>query len=226
MKIKIISSYKNAHKAEGLTIVIDVLRAFTTCCFAFANGAKTIIPVSDTDAAYKLIRDNPQFVSIGERKGLKLPGFTYGNSPAEIENVDLKDKTVILTTSAGTQGIVNAVNSDLVITGAFVNVQAVINYIRQQKPQVVSFVVTDNRYEDNEDFMYARFVESHIKAKPLNFESIKKHLISHPIAEGFLRKPVTEYSQRDFYLSLELNRFNFIVAAKKRKGQIFLEKEN
>lgn len=224
MKIQIINSYENAHKAEGLTVVIDVLRAFTTCCFAFANGAKTIIPVSDTDTAYKLIRDNPQFVSIGERKGLKLPGFTYGNSPAEIENVDLKDKTVILTTSAGTQGIVKAANADLVITGAFVNAQAVTNFIRQQKPQVVSFVVTDNRYEDNEDFMYARFIESHLMDKPLSFKNIKRHLINHPSADGFLRKPMTEYSQKDFYLSLDLNRYNFIVAAKKRKGQIFLQK--
>lgn len=224
MKIKIISSYQNAHKAEGLTVVIDVLRAFTTCCFAFANGAKTIIPVLDTDTAYKLIKNNPHFISIGERKGLKLPGFTYGNSPAEIENVDLKDKTVIFTTSAGTQGIINATNADLVITGAFVNAQAVINFIRQQKPQVVSFVVTDNRHEDNEDFMYTRFVESYINGKPLNFKAIRKHLTSHPAAEGFLRKPMTEYSQKDFYLSLELNRFNFVVVAKKRKGQIFLEK--
>ncbi len=224
MKIKTISSYQNADKAEGLAVVVDVLRAFTTCCFAFENGAKTIIPVSDTDTAYKLIEDNPDFVSIGERNGLKLPGFTYNNSPAEIENVDLKDKTVILTTSVGTQGIVNATNADMVITGAFVNAQAAINFIRQQKPEVVSFIITDCRYKDNEDYMYARFVESHIKGKPLNFKYIKKHLIHHPTAQGFLGNPMTEYSRKDFYLSLDLNRFNFVVVVKKRKNLIFLEK--
>lgn len=224
MKTKIISSYQNAHLAEGLTIVVDVLRAFTTCCFVFKNGAKTIIPVSDKDAAYKMIRDNPRFISIGERKGFKLPGFNYGNSPAEIENIDMKDKTVVLTTSAGTQGIVNAVNADMVITGAFVNAQAVINYIRKQKAQVVSFVVTDNRYKDNEDFMYASFIESYLKNKPLNFNDIKKHLINHPTAEGFLKKPMTEYSQKDFHLSLDLDRFDFVIVAKKKNDQIYLEK--
>lgn len=224
MKVKIIKSYKNAHLAQGLTVVVDVLRAFTTCCFVFGNGAKTIIPVADTDTAYKMMKTNPQFISIGERKGLKLSGFNYGNSPAEIENINLKGKTVILTTSAGTQGIVNALNADKVITGAFVNAQAVVNYIRKQKPKIVSFVCTDDRYEDNEDFMYASFIESHLKDKPLNFHSIKKRLINHPTAEGFLKKPMTKYSQRDFHLSLDLDRFNFIIAAKKRKDQVYLEK--
>ena len=221
MKTKIISSYQKAHLAEGLTVVIDVLRAFTTCCFVLKNGAKTIIPVSDVDVAYKLITDNPHFISIGERKGLKLSGFNYGNSLAEIEHVNLKGKTVILTTSAGTQGIVNAVNADMVITGAFVNAQAVINHIRKQKPKIVSFVVTDNRYEDNEDFMYASYIISCLKGDQLSFNRIKKHLINHPIAEGFLKKPMTEYSQRDFHLSFDLNRFDFVIEAKKKNDQVY-----
>ncbi len=224
MKIKIIKSYKNAHLAKGLTVVVDVLRAFTTCCFVFGNGAKTIIPVSGIDEAINLLKDNPHFVSIGERKGLKLPGFNFGNSPAEIENINLKGKTVILTTSAGTQGIVNAFNADKVITGAFVNAQAVVNYIRKQKPNIVSFVCTDDRYKDNEDFMYASFIESHLKGKPLNFNKIRKHLSNHPAAEGFLKKPMTEYSQKDFHLSLDLNRFDFIIEAKKKNGQVYLKK--
>lgn len=223
MKI-FLTDLEGIKQAKGLVIVVDVLRAFTTCCFVFKNGAKTIIPVSDLDAAYKLIKDYPYFISIGERKGLKLPGFNYGNSPAEIENVDLKDKTVILTTSAGTQGIVKAINADSVITGAFVNAQAVVDYIGKQKPKVVSFIVTDNRYKDNEDFMYANYIISCLKGDQLNFKKIKKHLINHPLAEGFLKKPMTRYSQRDFHLSLDLDRFNFIIAAKKREDQVYLEK--
>lgn len=224
MKIKIISSYHNAHQARGLTIVIDVLRAFTTSCFVFKNGASTIIPVSDIELAYKLAKDNPYFVSIGERKGLKLHGFNYGNSPAEIENIDMLDKTVILTTSAGTQGIVKAINADTVITGAFVNAQAVVNYIKKQNPEIVSFVITDNRYEDNEDFMYANYIKSCLEGKPLNFEVIKKNLVNHPTTEGFLRKPMTKFSKKDFHLSLELDRFDFIIRAKRSKDQIFLER--
>src|SRR3989344_4936842 len=222
MKIKIISSYHDAHQARGLTIVVDVLRAFTTSCFVFKNGASAIIPVSDIELAYKLVKNNPCFVSIGERKGLKLQGFNYGNSPAEIENIDMLDKTVIFTTSAGTQGIVKAINADTVITGAFVNAQAVVNYIKKQNPEIVSFVITDNRYEDNEDFMYVNYIKSCLEGRPLNFEIIKKNLINHPTAEGFLRKPMTKFSKKDFYLSLALDCFDFVIKAKRDKNQISL----
>jgi 2-phosphosulfolactate phosphatase len=45
---------------------------------------------------------------MGERKGKKLPGFDYGNSPTEIQAIDFSGKTVIQTTSAGTQGFADA----------------------------------------------------------------------------------------------------------------------
>lgn len=225
MKIKIIKSYENAHLAQGLTVVVDVLRAFTTSCFILNNGASTIIPVSDIKSAYKLAKENPRFISIGERKGLKLEGFNYGNSPAEIEKINMRNKTVILTTSAGTQGIIKAINADNVITGAFVNAQAVVDYIKKNNPKIVSFVITDNRYDNNEDFMFANYIKSCLKGTPLNFEEIKKKLINHPAAEGFLKKPMTKFSQKDFYLSLDLDRFDFVIKAKKKNEQIYLEKQ-
>ena len=80
MEIKIIRSYKKAHLAKGLVVIIDVLRAFTTCCFIFNSGAQEIIPVADLDLAYELIKNNPVCVSVGERKGLKIKGFDYGSS--------------------------------------------------------------------------------------------------------------------------------------------------
>lgn len=174
--------------------------------------------------AYKLKKENPHFISIGERKGLKLPGFDYGNSPAEIANVDMHGKTVILTTSAGTQGIAQAVNASEIITGAFVNAGAVAAYIRKQKPKQVSFVCTNDRYKDNEDDICAKYLKSCLEDKPLDFQKIKQHLINHPTAEGFLRKPMTEYSERDFYLSLDLNRFNFVIKVKRKKVYFLLEK--
>jgi 2-phosphosulfolactate phosphatase len=57
--------------------------------------------------------------------------FDYGNSPSQIENVDFSDKVVIHTTSCGTQGIVNDINADGIITGSFVNASAIVKYIKQ-----------------------------------------------------------------------------------------------
>ena len=94
MKIEIIKSLKDADKATGLAVVIDVFRAFTTEAYIFANGASKIIPVLDLDEAYKLKKENPEYILVGERGGIKPEGFDYGNSPTEILNVDFTGKTI------------------------------------------------------------------------------------------------------------------------------------
>ena len=112
MQIDILDLIEGARQARGLTVIIDVFRAFSTACYVVRNGARQIIPVGDVDLAYQLKQQNPNYVLMGERKGKKLPGFDYGNSPTEIQSIDFSGKTVIQTTSAGTQGFANAKDAD------------------------------------------------------------------------------------------------------------------
>lgn len=225
MKIKVINSYENAAQATGLTVVVDVLRAFTTCCYIFQNGAKNIITVSDVEEARELISKNPHYISVGERQGLKITGFDYGNSPAEIKNINMQGKTIVITTSAGTQGIAKSEGSDEIITGAFVNAQAIVSYIEKQQPNMLSFIITNDRYKGNEDFMFVEYVRRCLNKERVNFDKIKKQLMNHPSSEGFLRKPLTKYSRPDFNLSISLDKFNFVIKAVKKKDSIYLERE-
>ena len=100
MKIEILHLVEGARKAQGLAVVIDVFRAFSTACYAVRNGAEQIIPVGDLKLAYQLKKENPSFVLMGERGGKIQPGFDYGNSPAQIEKVSFSGKTIVQTTSA------------------------------------------------------------------------------------------------------------------------------
>ena len=54
MDIKILQLLEGAKKATGLTVVIDVFRAFSTACYAFDLGALNIIPVGDIKISYQL----------------------------------------------------------------------------------------------------------------------------------------------------------------------------
>ena len=119
MDIRILQLIKGAREAKGLTVIIDVFRAFSTACYVFGNGARRIIPVGDFDTARELKKQNPTFFLIGERGGERPPDFDYGNSPTEIKHVDFTGRTVIQTTSAGTQGIANAWQAKEIITGSF-----------------------------------------------------------------------------------------------------------
>ena len=140
MKVQTYQLIEGAKEARGLTVVIDVFRAFTVACYAYANGAEDIITVGRLEDAYRIKESHPDYILSGERHGRIQPGFDYGNSPARIENVDFTGKTIIHTTSAGTQGIVNAVRADEIITGSFVNAKAVARYIGDKNPENVSLV--------------------------------------------------------------------------------------
>ena len=85
MNIKILQLIEGARKAEGLTVIIDVFRAFSVACYVFNNGAEKIIPVGSLETAYALKEENGEFILMGERKGKILPGFDYGNSPAHVQ---------------------------------------------------------------------------------------------------------------------------------------------
>ena len=126
MKIRIIN---NAKEATGIAVIIDVFRAFTVEPYLINNGVEKLIPVGDMKIAYNYKKKDENCILIGERNGIKLPGFDYGNSPSQIENIDFKGKIVIHTTSCGTQGIVNAINAKEILTGSLVNAKAISKYI-------------------------------------------------------------------------------------------------
>ena len=108
MNIKIFQAIEGAKKATGLTVIIDVFRAFSLEAYCFSKGAKKIIPVGDSTVAYRLKEENPEMILAGERYGKILPGFDLGNSPSGLSSIDVNEKIIIHTTSAGTQGVANA----------------------------------------------------------------------------------------------------------------------
>jgi len=214
MKI-IITNDQNLDKGKReLIIVIDVLRAFTTACYVINNNPKDYIIVSDLDSAYTLKKENPDYILIGERDGYNIPGFDYGNSPEEIKNVDFSNKTIIHTTTLGTKGIINALkHTKDVITGSFVNAKAVIGYIKKENPKYVYLFCTDGRQNDNEDLMFAKYIRGYFENKPLDINTIRENLIKHESGTNYLINLRTKYSKRDFFLALELDKFNFVLKA-------------
>ena len=161
MEIRVLQLIEGAKRAEGLTVIIDVFRAFTTACYVFNNGVKKIIPVGRLDTAHSLKEKDNKLILMGERSGKTVSGFDYGNSPALIKDVDFTGKDVVHTTSAGTQGIVNAENASEIITGSFVNASTVAKYILQKKPSRVTLVCMGNAGVEaaDEDILCALYIK-------------------------------------------------------------------
>ena len=147
----------NCHTADGVVVVIDVLRAFSTAAYAFGAGAESITLVADVDEALSLKAQLPEALIIGELHGAKPEGFDFGNSPTEISQQNLIGKTLIQRTSAGTQGVVRSVNAQKLFTASFVVADATVRAIQQLEPEEVSFVIT-GRYFDGEDKVCADYL--------------------------------------------------------------------
>ncbi|MFA5797089.1 MAG: 2-phosphosulfolactate phosphatase [Candidatus Woesearchaeota archaeon] len=217
MDIQIFHGIEGAKQARGLAVVIDVFRAFSVACYAYAAGAEKIIPVADLDLAYALKKQYPEYVLIGERHAKKPEGFDYGNSPVDIERVSFDKKTIIHTTSAGTQGIINASGADEIITGAFVNIGAVIRYIKLYSPQTLSLICTGlyGVQPDEEDDFCAQYIKNSLEGKTNDFAAIVSHLRHSKAGLDFYDETKTWKPERDFDLCLSLNKFNFVLKAER-----------
>lgn len=214
MEINIYQFIEGARKAEGLTVIIDVFRAFSVACYVIENGAEKIIPVGDIETAYQLKTEHPEYILMGERGGRIQQGFDYGNSPSQIQNMDFIGKTVVHTTSAGTQGIVNAVNAEERITGSFVNIQAIIDYIRMKNPQKVSLVCMgwEGHQPADEDTLCAEYMKNALEGRTNDFSDIVKFLREESRTGRFLDlSGESTAPASDFDLCLSLDRFNFVL---------------
>jgi len=113
--------------SNSVVVVIDVLRASTTICSALYNGAKEVIPCSSIDDAKDIFSRYSKDTTIlgGERNGIKPLGFDSGNSPFEYSRKKVENKTVILTTTNGTQALQKVKNSKMILIGCFVNLSSI-----------------------------------------------------------------------------------------------------
>jgi 2-phosphosulfolactate phosphatase len=217
MNIRILQLIEGARAARGLTVVIDVFRAFTMACYFTAGGARRIIPIGDIELAYSLKKRFPGFILAGERHGKIMPGFTWGNSPAHIEHEDFTGKTILQTTSAGTQGIANAKDAGEIITGSFVNAAAVIRYIQKQNPAELSLVCMGNEAlaPAEEDTFFAEYVRDALTGKKPDFPAMVEVIRQTSGRRFFDPANAASEPPRDFELSLELDRFDFVLRAQK-----------
>ena len=218
MEIEILQQVEGAKNARGLTVIIDVFRAFTVEAYLTNNGVEKLIAIGDKEIAYKYKEVNKDVLLIGERGGSKLPGFDYGNSPSQICDIDFTGKTILHTTSSGTQGIVNAVYADEIITGSLVNAKAIAEYIKQVNPQRVSLVAMGTRVPTEEDTLCARYIKSLLENtdNTINMEKEIESLKNTSGAKFFDKEQNDVFPENDFYLSTEINKFKFVLKVEKQ----------
>lgn len=123
---------------DKIVVIIDVLRATSVMITALANGAKAVYPYKDIESVLENSKKSKSFVLGGERKGLKIEGFDFGNSPLEYTREAVEGKDMFMTTSNGTRAIENSANgSKKLFIAAFLNVESVAEKILKENDDTV-----------------------------------------------------------------------------------------
>ncbi len=122
-----------------VVVIIDVFRATTTIAAALYNGAKRVIPVAEVEECKRLGNKISGSITAGEREGKVIEGLQYGNSPTEYPREFIEGKTLVLTTTNGTKLLHKALAKGCaeVVTGSFVNLSAVCNYLIKENKNVI-----------------------------------------------------------------------------------------
>ena len=225
MQIEILQLLEGARKAKGLTVIIDVFRAFSVACYAFDAGVQRIIPVGDIELALKLKADHPDYLLVGERKERMPEGFDFGNSPTLLKRDVLKGKIMVHTTSAGTQGIAAATGADELITGSFVNAGAIVKYIQFRSPSVVSLVCMGYacKAPSDEDTFLAEYLKACLEDQPVDLAGMKSVLKTGAGARFFASEKQEYAPKADFDRCMAVNRFPFVLKVVQENGLNYLK---
>lgn len=227
MNIRIDSLIAGAERAVGITVIIDVFRAFTTAAVAFAKGATKIIMVRDVEEALRLRSAGVGELCMGEVGGVAPPGFDLGNSPFEVSKADLEGRTIIQRTSAGTQGIVAARQATRLYAGSLLTASATARAILRQAPADVSLVAMglDGVKRSDEDELCAIHLRNLLQGRPGSLSGTRDVILAGPQIPAFHDPAKPHLHPADLDIALEMDRYDFAVLITREDGRLIARKE-
>ncbi|MGB3947039.1 MAG: 2-phosphosulfolactate phosphatase [Bacteroidia bacterium] len=159
--------YPVYERENTIVVVIDILRATSAMCTAFEHGVEKIIPVATLEEATEYKKQG--FLVGAERNGIAIEGFDFGNSPYSYMNEQIKGKTVVISTTNGTQAIHAARGAYKVVIGAFTNITALCNWLKNENKNVLLLCSGWKNKFNLEDTLFAGAV-TNILLKNNNFK--------------------------------------------------------
>jgi 2-phosphosulfolactate phosphatase len=142
---------------EGLeqknVVVIDILRATTTICVAFANGAREILPVAKPEEAAAM--QQMGWIAAAERMGETVSGFDLGNSPQDYTRERVAGQKIALTTTNGTRALQMCSTAKHVWAGSFLNLQTLCDRLLTENNDLLLFCAGWKDKFNLEDTLFA-----------------------------------------------------------------------
>ncbi|MFD1040208.1 2-phosphosulfolactate phosphatase [Virgibacillus byunsanensis] len=218
MEIKIDQGSDTPTVRADITIVIDVIRAFTVAHYAFLQGAKRIFLAETVEQAILIKKANPTYLLAGEIDGLAIKGFDLENSPYRIQQTDLSGKTLVLKTTNGVRGALRSLSSDHIFVTGLTNARKTADFIREnmtnEKETLVQIMATHPSGDD--DLACAEYIKNRIEDTNLVSEAdvIERVKKSH-VAEKFFDTSNDAFIVEDIFYCIKRLHSDFVMKVSK-----------
>jgi 2-phosphosulfolactate phosphatase len=168
----------------GATVVIDVIRAFTTAHYAFLGGVREIHLVATAPEALAMKQKNPELLLAGEIAALPIDGFDFGNSPLEMTQADLRGRTLVQRTTNGVIATLAARDSAVVLVAGLINAAATADWLRTQHfPQIL---LVASHPDGDEDVACAEYMRGLLGGEGISLEEARHRTRNAHAAKKFL----------------------------------------
>ena len=153
---------------SSIVVIIDILRATSAICTAFHYGAERIIPVASVEEAMEYKKQG--YLTGAERDAIPVNGFDFGNSPYSYMGDHVKGKTIVITTTNGTQAITAAKGAYKIVIGSFLNLSALCTYLISEKRDITLLCSGWKNKFNLEDALFAGAVTEEILKNTPNYK--------------------------------------------------------
>jgi len=203
--------------ARGIVVVIDVLRSFTVSAYALAGGARECVLVTTVDEARRLADEMPDAIVCAEQDALPIPGIAISNSPTQIKQADLRGKTLIQRSTAGTPVMAAVRSEEGMFAGSLVVARATAQACLLRRPSAVTLVASADFPEDH---ACAKYIEAALRGVDLDIDPLLQPLRESERYRKVMAGEWPGFPPTDIELSLVINRFDFAMPATRRDGFI------
>lgn len=206
------SDLPHCPELHGAVVVIDVLRSFTTCAYAFARGAREVLPVNSVEAAHRLRERYPDALTVGAvGGGAPAAGLDLGNSPSQVAALDLKGRRIIHYTAGGTRGLVACDHAGVLLSASLVCATATAMYLRLLRPPSVTLVVTGiwSDRDGDEDHACADLIEALLRGDDPPRAPFAERVRNSDFGRRFTAGNNPHLPVADLECAAAVDRFNF-----------------
>jgi len=195
-------------KGGRVTVIVDAFRAFATAC-SILNQNPLVYFLTDQCSVVKRLKNRElDPVLIGKPEIDSSLHYTIPNSPTRVQELNLRDRTVIHRTTAGGVGVKRYKEADILLAVSFVNAKATAEAIAQINPSQLKVIPMghEGKTPTLEDDLCASYLRALVEGKSFGFNLFIEELREGP-GKCFFGADQNQYPREDFDQCLAFNTF-------------------